>query len=311
MTTPAPASTDRAAALRLGVHLRLTGMALLWGLSWPAGRVLALNTPPFTGSALRFTIATVLLAIWLRWRLGGWPRLTRKQWLGMAAGGAVGMFAYSALYMFALQRVEASRAAVVITTNPVLTTLLAAWWFKEAFNARIAAGLMLALAGAATVLSHGAPWKVLAGDIGSGEWLLLGCVAAWSTYSLMGKHLMAGMDSLTATTAASAVGCGLLWIAAFALEGGAQVATTLTHLSLPGWAALAFIAIGSTVLAYVWFYRGIEVLGAGVASSYISLVPPLGVASSVLMLGEPLDGSLLVGGALALAGVVLANRARR
>lgn len=311
MSTTAPAQPDSAAATRTGVHLRLAGMALLWALSWPAGRVLALNAPPFTGSALRFTIATLLLAVWLRWRLGGWPRLTRRQWLGMAAGGAVGMFAYSALYMFALQRVEASRAAVVITTNPVLTTLLAAWWFKEAFNARIAAGLALALAGAATVLTHGTPWKLLAGDIGSGEWLLLGCVAAWSAYSLMGKRLMVGMDSLTATTAAAAVGCALLWLAAFTFEGGAQVAATLRHLPLPGWAALVFIAIGSTALAYVWFYRGIEVLGAGVASSYISLVPPLGVASSVLLLGEPLEASLLVGGALALAGVVLANRARR
>jgi drug/metabolite transporter (DMT)-like permease len=48
-----------------------------------------------------------------------------------------------------------------------------------------------------------------------------------------------------------------------------------------------------------------------VASSYISLVPVFGVASSVLLLGERLDASLLVGGALAIAGVVVANRARQ
>ena len=136
----------------------------------------------------------------------------------------------------------------------------------------------LAVVGAATVLTHGAPWKVLAGDIGTGEWLLLGCIATWSAYALMGKRLMAGIDSLTATAVT---------------------------------ASLVFLAVGATVLAYAWFYRGIEVLGAGVASSYISLVPVFGVANSVLLLGERLDTSLLIGGALAIVGVVVANLARQ
>jgi drug/metabolite transporter (DMT)-like permease len=65
------------------------------------------------------------------------------------------------------------------------------------------------------------------------------------------------------------------------------------------------------VLAYAWYFRGVAALGAGTAASYISLVPVLGVASAVLLLGEPATPSLLIGGALALTGVVIANRARR
>jgi drug/metabolite transporter (DMT)-like permease len=289
-----------------GVHLRLLGMALLWGASWPAGRVLAQAMPPLAGSAWRFSLAVVLLLAWLRWHLGGWPQLSRRQWLGLLAAGTVGVFGYSAFFMLALKDVEASRAAVVVTTNPVFTTLLAAWWFKERFNARIGLGLALAVIGAATVLTHGAPWKALAGDIGRGEWLLLGCIATWSAYALMGKRLMAGIDSLTAT-----IGCLLLWAAAFVFEGPSAVRGAVIGLSPAAWASLVFLAVGATVLAYAWFYRGIEVLGAGVASSYISLVPVFGVASSVLLLGERLDASLLVGGALAIVGVLVANRARQ
>ncbi len=294
-----------------GVHLRLLGMALLWGASWPAGRVLAQAMPPLAGSAWRFSLAVVLLLAWLRWHLGAWPQLSRRQWLGLLAAGSVGVFGYSAFFMLALKNVEASRAAVVVTTNPVFTTLLAAWWFKERFNARIGVGLALAVVGAATVLTHGAPWKVLAGDIGTGEWLLLGCVATWSSYALMGKRLMVGIDSLTATAVTATIGCLLLWLAAFIFEGPAAVRGAVIGLSPAAWASLVFLAVGSTVLAYAWFYRGIEVLGAGVASSYISLVPVFGVSSSVLLLGERLDASLLVGGALAIAGVVVANRARQ
>ena len=294
-----------------GVHLGLVGMVLVWGVSWPAARVLAQAMPPLAASAWRFSLAVIVLLGWLRWHLGRWPRVSHRQWLGLMAAGSAGVFAYSVFFMFAMQRVEASRAAVVVTINPVFTTLLAAWWFKERFNRWVGVGLALAVVGGATVLTKGAPWKVLAGDIGSGEWLLLGCIASWVGYSLMGRRLMAGIDSLTATTITAAVGCVLLWAAAFAFEGVPQVLGALNGLSGAVWLSLVFMAIGATVLAYAWFNRGIEVLGAGVASSYISLVPVVGVGSSVLLLGERLDASLLVGGALALAGVVMANRARR
>jgi len=296
---------------RATVHLQLVGMVLLWGISWPAGRTLALAMPPLSASAWRFTIAAALLLAWMRWSAGAWPRYTRRQWAGLAAAGAVGVAAYSVLFMLALQRVEASRAAVVITINPVFTTLLAAWWFKERFNALVAVGLALAVAGAATVMTQGAPWKLLAGDVGLGEWLLLGCVATWTSYSLMGKRLMAGIDSLAATAITATVGCVLLWVAAFAVEGRATVWASVANLSPQGWGVLLYMAVGAAVLAYAWFYRGIAELGAGVASSYISLVPVIGVASSVLLLDEPLNASLLVGGSMALAGVLLANRARR
>ena len=167
------------------------------------------------------------------------------------------------------------------------------------------------MAGAAIVLTQGAPRKLLAGDIGTGEWLLLGCVASWSAYSLMGKRLMAGIDSLVATVVTAAIGALLLWAAALAFDGPARVARSRATRSWPGWVSIVVLAVGATVLAYAWFYRGIAVLGAGTASSYISLVPVFGVASSVLVLGEPLDASLLAGGALAIAGVVVANRARQ
>jgi drug/metabolite transporter (DMT)-like permease len=293
------------------VHLRLLGMALLWGASWPAGRTLALAMPPLSGAAWRFTLAAVLLAAWAMWRQREWPQLTRKQWLGLALAGAIGVAGYAVFFMAALQRVEASRAAVVVTTNPVFTTLLAAWLFKEKFNARIALGMLCALVGAATVLTHGAPWMVFTSGVGVGEWLLVGCITTWVGYTLIARALLGGIDSLAATAISSVFGTALLWAVALAVDGTAVMTNSITSLSAAGWLSMVFLAVGSTVLAYAWYFRGVAELGAGTAASYISLVPVFGVASSVLVLGESLDASLLVGGALALAGVVLTNRARQ
>jgi alkylation response protein AidB-like acyl-CoA dehydrogenase len=91
---------------RAAVHLQLVGMVVLWGVSWPAGRVLAQSMPAFSGSAWRFSIACAVMLAWLRLSAGAWPRLSVRQWAGLAAAGAVGVFAYSAFFMLSLQRVE-------------------------------------------------------------------------------------------------------------------------------------------------------------------------------------------------------------
>jgi drug/metabolite transporter (DMT)-like permease len=293
-----------------GVHAGQLAMTLMWGGSWPAGRVLALAMPPLSSSAWRFSFAAVVLLAWMAWRQRTWPRLTHRQWIGLAAGGAIGVAGYAVFFMMALHRVEASRAAVVVTTNPVFTTLLAAWLFKEALNARIVLGLACAVIGAATVLTHGAPWKLFTGEVGLGEWLLLGCIATWVAYTLINRRLLAGIDALTATAVSAAIGSVLLWVVTIAIEGGPSAAHSLAALDAAGWAALVFMALGSTVLAYAWYFRGVAALGAGTAASYISLVPIIGVASSALVLGERIDTSLAIGGALAILGVVINNRSR-
>jgi drug/metabolite transporter (DMT)-like permease len=296
-------------ASHAGVHARLVGMALLWGASWPAGKILAQAIHPIAASAWRFTFASALLLAWLWQRHGGFPALSRRQWYGLALGGAVGVFGYGVFFMYGLKLVPASRAAIVVTVNPVFTTLIAAWLFGERFNWKIGVGMACATLGAAIVLTQGAPWKLFVGDIGFGELLLLGCVATWVGYTLIGKALLSGIDVVTATTTSALSGLLLLWLTVLG-STGADAVSSLLHLNLRAWIALLFLAAGATVLAYVWYYEGIAKLGAGTASSYISLVPVFGVLSAAAVLGEPIDLSLVLGGTLAVTGVVWMNRAR-
>ncbi|HET7772604.1 MAG TPA: DMT family transporter [Burkholderiaceae bacterium] len=293
----------------LAVHAKLLGMTLLWGVSWPAGKVLAQSVPPLTAAAWRFAFAVLILVAWML-VARGWPRLSTRQWASIALAGTVGVFGYALFFMLGLQLVPASRAALVVTTNPVFTTLLAVWLFKEHFNGRIGLGMAMAVLGAATVLTRGAPWELLAGALGRGEWLLLGCVATWTGYTLISRGLLKGIDTLTSTALGAVFGTVLLIITALALDGPPALAAPLSW-GPTVWIAMAFLVVGATVLAYAWYFDGVARLGAGTAASYISLVPVFGVGSSVLLLGEPVDASLLIGGALAVAGVVLMNRARR
>lgn len=122
--------------------------------------------------------------------------------------------------------------------------------------------------------------------------------------------LLAGLNALSATTLTAAFGLPMLIAASWGFEGGAALAAPL-QASTAVWVALLFMAIGSTVLAYAWYFEGVQALGAGAASAYISLVPVFGVLFATLLLGEAIDVSLLAGGGLVIAGMLLMNRARR
>lgn len=288
-------------------------MAVLWGASWPAGRVVAQAMPPLTAAAFRFLLASLVLVPWMAQsgafaQVRQWPH---QRWLGMAAAGAVGVFGYAAFFLMGLQHLPSGRAALVITLNPVVTLAMAVWLFQERINRVIGAGMLLAVVGAVTVITHGRPLELLTGEgIGVGEMLILGCVACWVVYTLIGRWMLTGVDALSITTVTSCIGALMLLVASLVVEGPAGLTAAL-HSGATAWGAMAFLVLGATVLAYAWYFDGVKALGAGAASGYITLVPVFGVLFSALLLGEAVDAPLLIGGAMAVAGTGLMNWGRR
>lgn len=296
---------------RFGPHLRLVGMAVLWGASWPAGRIIAQSMPPLAGACLRFLLAAMVLLPWMYWA-GGFTQLrswSRQRWLGMTAAGATGVFGYAAFFLSGLQHLPAGKAALVITLNPVMTLLIAVWLFKERLNATIGAGMVLAVIGAIVVISHGEPLALLHGALGMGELLILGCVVCWVLYTLIGRWMLTGVDALSTTAITSSIGALLLLIASLMVEGSNGLAGAMRSDST-AWAALLFLAFGATALAYAWYFDGVKALGAGAASGYITLVPLFGVLISSLLLGEAIDAPMLLGGLMAIAGTAVMSWGR-
>ena len=286
-------------------------MAVLWGASWPAGRIIAQSMPPLAGASLRFLLAAMALIPWL-YLAGGMGQLrtwSLQRWLGMAAAGATGVFGYAAFFLSGLQHLPAGKAALVITLNPVMTLLMAVWLFKERLNAIIAIGMAMAFAGAIVVLSHGRPMDILQGAMGMGELLILGCVVCWVLYTLIGRWMLTGVDALSTTTVTSTIGAILLLIGSLIVEGP-QALIGAVQTDGTAWMALLFLAFGATALAYAWYFDGVKALGAGAASGYITLVPLFGVLISAWLLGEAIDAPMMLGGALAIAGTAVMNWGR-
>ncbi|MBI5784965.1 MAG: DMT family transporter, partial [Rhodocyclales bacterium] len=242
---------------------------------------------------LRFAIAGTLLAAWGVAARVRWPR--GRDLALVVAMGAVGYVGQSFSYFSALQHASAGLVAMLLYLYPAIVTLLSAVLFGRAVGIGRAAAVAAALAG--TALAVG-------GDLYSEPiGIVLGVAAAviYSVYILVGEGVMTRVGSLPAAT--------VVIIAAAAAYG---VAAGTSGLALPqsttGWLAVLAIAVFSTLLAILGFFKGLERLGAADASTLSAMEPMITLGLAALVLGEAMTLTQLLGGALILAAVIYLAR---
>jgi len=201
--------------------------------------------------------------------------------------------------------INAGRASLIIANNPVFITLFAALFLREKLTPAKSAGILLSVFGAVIVISKGNLAGILEEGIGPGELLIFGCVASWVVYSLIGKAVMAGrgLSPLVSVTYSSIVGALALFPPAL-MEG---LFPDLFSYNLVDWGSILYLGIFGTVLGFVWYYEGIQAVGATRAGQFINFVPVSAILLSSLFLGEPVTLSLLVGGVFVIGGVTLTN----
>lgn len=287
-----------------GLYAKLVLMAAMWGGLYSMGRILAPLVPPLTSGALRFLVATAILLPLLAIREGRLPPIDRRQLGAIAALGLTGVFLFNYFFFAGLEHISASRAALIVSLNPVGTAVAMWLFFDERLRALQWLGIGLALVGVAVVLSHGDLASLFAGAIGFGDILVFGTVLSWSAYTILGRRVMGRLSPLAMTTYSAAVGTPMLLLGAILERPWAALA----QLPLRGWLAVVYAGFFATVLAFLFFNEGVRRIGPSRAAIFINLVPVFGVAIAATLLGEPLLASIVVGGALALVGVMLANR---
>jgi drug/metabolite transporter (DMT)-like permease len=286
------------------LYTKLVLMALFWSGVFPAVNIVLKSMGLFTSVFLRFWCAAVILLIVLRLRAHRLPRPSPRETVLVIGLGLLGITVYNTLFTAGLALVEASRAALIVPTNPAFTALFAALLLKERMGTVRTAGIALCVLGALWVLGRGDPRVLTNLDFRAGELLLVLCIFMWSAYTLLGRVALSALPALALTAYVMTAGSVMLAIPAW-LEQDSLVGVTWQ-----GWAALGYLVVFGTVLPFLWFYEGVKALGAARAAQFINLVPPLAVAESVLILGEPMTPALYVGAGLVVAGLYLTNRPR-
>ena len=288
------------------IYLKLLFMAIFWGGTFIAGRVVAAQMGPYSAAFLRFALASVLLAITLRNREGTLTLPPRKILGSLLILGLTGIFIYNVLFFKSLKLIAAGRAAVIVATNPIFIALFSALFLGDKINLLAVTGILTSVSGALLVITRGKISTLLSSGIGWGEAYVFGCVASWVVFSLVGKTVMKSLSPLHSITYASIVGTVALFFPALN-EGLLREATTQAPTV---WLSISYLSVFGTVLGFLWYYEGIRELGPARAALFINFVPVSAVFLAYLIIDEPVGLSLLVGTVLVTAGVYLTNRAK-
>lgn len=292
-----------AAGARPADYARLVAVPAIWGGTFVGGKYVVAVLSPLMGSFARYVVACAALLVAAFVLEGGLPKLTRRQLLGTLVLGLLGVFAYNLFFMGALARLPASRAALIIALNPVITISLSSLVLGERLSPLRWVGVAVALSGVWIVVSHGDIVSIASAGVGVGELFMLCAVTSWALYTVIGRQVLKGLSPLAATNYAALWGTAML---------GAVAAPHFGELAAEqfDWkviVALLYLGILGTAVAFVWYYTSIKRLGASVSAIFTNLVPVFGVLISVLVLGESLLASMLIGGAVAICGVMMVS----
>ena len=268
------------------VHVKLFLVAVIWGLGWPAGRVVATDILPFMASWLRYIIATVSFLLFLKVS-NQWMIPSRSEWSRIFLIGFFSTCVYQAFFMFGMQYTAAGDASLMITFNPLFTAILAVIFLNEKMHLNLVIGLLMGMTGVGILFYYSPNIDIPLADRVLGNILIAGAALSWACNTILMKRAMTTpandakkpLNPLELTVWSSVA--GLIMITPIT---AIEVATRGVVLPTgDGWIGIIFLALFSTVIAYVWFADGIVKIGASMSALYVYLVPPFGIIGGYLL----------------------------
>lgn len=278
---------------------------LLWAGNAIAGKWAVGEVSPQVLVTLRWVIAFAVLAIVARRPVLAERHALASRWGYVLLMGGSGFTIFASLFYLAGNYTTAINVALFQGAIPVLVILMNFLARGVRVTAAQVVGVVVTLAGAGVAATHG-DWSVLrtlsfnVGDV----LMLIGCLFyAGYTVALPARPRVSGLSFFTALAAVAA----LTSLPLLAVEGATG------HLVWPspkGWALVAFVALGPSLLAQLWFIRGVELIGPNRAGVFVNLVPVFGAGLAVLLAGEPFGRTQALALILVLGGIALAERFR-
>jgi len=271
---------------------------LLWSAAFVAGKVAVTYCPPYLVLSLRFLAAGILILLITPIRGQRWD-LSWRDTAIFAVLGICNNALYLGLSYLGLRTVSAGLASLIISTNPVLTAVLATMLLGERMTWRKAVGLVLGVAGVAYIVAD----RISLGtDATTGVVFSFGALIAMVAGTILYK-LLAPQGSLWIGNGVqnTAAGLALIPFAAFADSGTITLNWQLA-------VAFAFVVLFVSIFAYLIWFHLLDVFGATAASSFHFLMPPLGMLFGWLILGEHIAVSDLLGVVPVALGIWLVTR---
>jgi drug/metabolite transporter (DMT)-like permease len=291
-------------SLSFPVICALGAVYFFWGTTY-LGMKYAIETfPPFFMLSLRFTAAGGLILAWTLSR--GKPEISRKSFFGAALAGGVMLLGGTGLVAWAEQFVPSNIAAVLIATMPLWMAILRWGQSRERPSRSVLAGLILGFAGILLLVRSSAASAGTVEGHATGLAVLILAALLWASGSLTSRSSEPSRPPVLAT-AIQLLSGGLCCLFA-SLAAGELEKIRIEAFSLRSAAAIAYLAVFGSVLAFSCYTWLLKVTDPALASSYAYVSPVVAVTAGWIFAGESMNTASLLAAGVILTAVALIIR---
>jgi drug/metabolite transporter (DMT)-like permease len=287
-------------------YLLLSLTSLFWAINIVLGRFIAGTIPPVTLAEIRWVGAGLILLPFASPHLRHDWSTIRAHLPMMLLLTFTGITVYNTLAYAGLQYTEAINGTLMQSSAPLLIGLWSLILFRDRLTTAQLIGILMSLAGVVTIIAHGDLAALVGLKLNKGDLLFLAAMVSYAFYAALLRRRPAihFLSFLTFTIVAGAIMLLPATIAEFA--NGRRPEFTPA-----AWAVLAYVVTFPSVIAYLCFNRGVELIGANRAGPFFHLIPVFGSAIAIVFLGERLQTYHGVGFALIIAGIIVAQKGAR
>lgn len=286
--------------------LSLLLMALIWGVNYTSVKYGTGLVAPLAFNGVRVTLAAVSLVIvaqiasaWFGIERGGWP--ARRDAIALLLLGTLGNGVYQILFVEGIARTRAGDAALLISASPAFIAIIGRLRGSERVSSRGVVGIALSILGMGLVVAGTADTGASRRATLLGDSLLLISSLCWSLYTVYLQpytHRIGGIH-LSALTMIGGM------VPLLAVAAPSMLTTNWTALPLLAWGSVAYSGLFALVIAYLFWYHGVRVLGPTRTAMYSNLQPVFALAVAWLLLGEGITGWEIAGAVSIITGLLL------
>ncbi|MGI9091473.1 MAG: DMT family transporter [Gemmatimonadaceae bacterium] len=273
-------------------------MAVIWGVNYSAVKYGSLALGPLAFTWLRVFTAMLTLMVVAAVQRNRWP--ARRDVLWLVALGVLGNGFYQLLFVFGVSRTRVADAALIVAAMPAFVALISRVRGVERVRPRALGGILLSVAGVGIVIIGSTAAESTKGSAFGALLIFIG-VLCWSTFTVAMQPFTHRVDpvQLNALTMSGGM-LPLLLLTPFAFTG-----VPWGHISTIAWACLLYSSVISIGVGYLFWYRGIRVLGPTRASVYGNLQPIVAILVGWVALHEAPTVWQIIGTVTIVGGIFL------
>jgi drug/metabolite transporter (DMT)-like permease len=292
-----------ATATRPGVWLTegsLVLMAIIWAVNFSVVKYGTTLVDPLAYNGVRVGLAAVVLVLIVALARTSLP--ARGDMLGLLALGALGNGVYQCLFVIGVSKTSASDAALVIAATPAFVAIIGRLRGSERTNMKRGVGIALSILGMAFVVLGATTGEAGRASL-VGDLVMLLASLCWALYTVLLKPYTGRVPGMQ-LSALTMVG-GAVPLVAYCLP--AMLRADWRAYPPLGWAAVTYSGLGSLVIAYAFWYRGVRMIGPTRTAMYSNLQPVIAVLVAWALLGEVPTVLQGVGAASIMGGLLLSR----